>query len=197
MSHEWMLVPPGTVPPLDPGFRPAALACQAFHDAVDAAGGGERLVLGLERSNGAVSRFETRVFPDGHEKAGANGFYVERLLKFLMWQKGACKVYVGGPASVGAYIADCYRDGGLRSFDFHFMGEDVYETPFTVVCCTPEAVPAENEQAQALGRHLEGCRIGFDLGASDRKVSAVVDGEAIFSEEVVWEPRKQNDPAYH
>jgi predicted NBD/HSP70 family sugar kinase len=28
-------------------------------------------------------------------------------------------------------------------------------------------------------------------------VSAVVDGEAIFSEEVVWEPRKHADPTYH
>ena len=48
-----------------------------------------------------------------------------------------------------------------------------------------------------LGRHLDGCRIGFDLGASDRKVSAVVDGKAIYSEEVIWEPKIQSDPAYH
>jgi predicted NBD/HSP70 family sugar kinase len=43
---------------------------------------------------------------------------------------------------------------------------------------------------------MDGYRVGFDLGASDRKVSAVVNGEAIYSEEVVWEPRKQNDPEY-
>ena len=29
-----------------------------------------------------------------------------------------------------------------------------------------------NETGQALGRHLDGCRIGFDLGASDRKAAA-------------------------
>ena len=29
------------------------------------------------------------------------------------------------------------------------------------------------------------------------KVSAVVDGEAIFSEEIVWEPVEQTDPDYH
>jgi predicted NBD/HSP70 family sugar kinase len=44
---------------------------------------------------------------------------------------------------------------------------------------------------------LRGHRIGFDLGASDRKVSAVVDGIPVFSEEVVWEPRKHSDPEYH
>ncbi len=44
---------------------------------------------------------------------------------------------------------------------------------------------------------MDGCRIGFDLGASDLKVSAVIDGEPIFSEEIVWEPVEQADPDYH
>jgi predicted NBD/HSP70 family sugar kinase len=48
-----------------------------------------------------------------------------------------------------------------------------------------------------LGRHWNGCRIGFDLGGSDRKVSAVIDGEPIFSKEVVWDPIPQPDPQYH
>ena len=194
---SWMLTKPPTLPPLDAGFRPAVLANRTFQKAVQEAGGGAPLILGLERGDGSVSRFETAVLPDGHEKAGANGFYVERLLKFLIWQRGACKVYAGGPKSVGDYLSDCYRPSGLRDFDYHFMGENVYEKTFSVVSCAPEEVPPEAETTQALGRHLEGCRIGFDLGASDRKVSAVVDGEAIYSEEVVWEPRKNSDPAYH
>ena len=66
-----------------------------------------------------------------------------------------------------------------------------------VLPCGPDDVPPELESGQALGRHLDGYRIGFDLGASDRKVSAVIDGEAVFSEEVVWEPRSQSDPDFH
>lgn len=155
------------------------------------------LVLGLERADGSVSRFETRVFPEGHPRAQANLRYAERLLKFLLWQRGGWKVYVGGPESIGRFIADEYAANGPRSFDYRFMGEDVYEKTFTVVPCRAEDVPAERESTQPLGRHLEGCRIGFDLGASDRKVSAVVDGEAVYSEEVVWEPRKHSDPSYH
>ncbi len=77
------------------------------------------------------------------------------------------------------------------------MGEKVYEQIFEVIPCTPEDVPPAQETGKQLGRHLEGCRIGFDLGASDRKVSAVVDGEVVYSEEIVWEPRKQTDPEYH
>ena len=110
---------------------------------------------------------------------------------------GACRVYVGGPYSIGAYLKDCYKPGGLREFDYRFMGESVYEKPFEVIICKAAEVPEENETSVALGRHLDGCRIGFDLGASDRKVSAVIDGEAVYSEEVIWEPAKNADPAYH
>ena len=57
--------------------------------------------------------------------------------------------------------------------------------------------PAAKRSVSALGRHLDGCRIGFDAGGSDRKVSAVVDGRSVYSEEVVWFPKTNSDPAYH
>ena len=196
MSEVFRLIKPRFVPPLDEGFRPAVLANKAYLEDVSQAGG-VPLVLGLERPNGSFSRFETRVFPEDHPRADANLMYVERIVKFLLWQKGGFRVYVGGPRSIGNYIASVYSPQGARAFDYHFMGEDVYERPFEVVACAPEEVPPEREMSQALGRHLDGCRIGFDLGASDRKVSAVIDGKVVFSEEVVWEPRKQSDPSYH
>ena len=56
------------------------------------------------------------------------------------------------------------------------MGEQVYEKDFSVVSCEADEVPASRETGKLLGRNLHGHRIGFDLGASDRKVSAVVDG---------------------
>mgnify|MGYP000914535917 CR=1 FL=1 len=196
-ASAFPLVPPRLVPALDPGFRPASLANRAFRDAVAASGQGVPLVIGVERVNGALSRFETVVYPETHPQSPANLTYVERLVKFLLWQRGGWKVYIGGPRSIGQHIAAVYAADGVRDFDFHFMGEQVYQHPFTVVTCAAEGVPVEHELERALGRHLEGCRVGFDLGASDLKVSAVVDGEAIFSEEIVWEPRKQSDPAYH
>jgi predicted NBD/HSP70 family sugar kinase len=189
------LIKPNIIPPYDPDFRPAALANRAFR--ADVAQVGVPSVLGLRRSPNEVSRFETMVFPVGHARFEENFYYVERLLKFLLWARGGYQVYVGGPAAIADHIRACYSAGGARQFDFHFMGQQVYEQPFTVVGCEPEQVPAGHETGRALGGHLNGCRIGFDLGASDRKVSAVVDGQVIFSEEVIWEPRKHADPAYH
>ncbi|MBI4556635.1 MAG: ROK family protein [Candidatus Hydrogenedentes bacterium] len=197
MNEAFKLVKPRYVPPLDTEFRPAVLANHAFLNEVAASGGGKPLVLGLERADSSVSRYETMVFPETHPRAGANLRYAERLIKFLLWQRGGWKVYVGGPRSIGKHITECYAPNGERKFDFHFMGEDVYEKSFTVTSCAPSEVPPEHETTQALGRRMDGYRLGFDLGASDRKVSAVAKGEAIFSEEVVWEPRKQTDPEYH
>lgn len=182
-------------PALDESFQPAALANRGFREAV--ASIGMPLVIGLERGNGEVSRYETTVFPEGHSDFESNFEYVERIVKFLLWQRGGFKVYIGGPRAVGEYVAQCYSPEGSRKFDYHFMGEQVYQQRFQVVCCSPEEVPAARETGQRLGRNLAGHRIGFDLGASDRKVSAVVDGKVIYSEEVIWEPRKQTDPEYH
>jgi predicted NBD/HSP70 family sugar kinase len=194
--EQLKLIEPQLVPPLDLDFRPAALANRAFRKkAVEA--GGPTLVIGLERGDGGVSRYETPILPDGHPDAHQNLEYVERLVKFLLWQRGAWQLHIGGSPVIAAHISQAYAAKGARAFDFHFMGRQVYGKPFIVVACAPEEVPAERETGQPLGRHLDGCRIGFDLGASDRKVSAVIDGEPVYSEEVVWEPRKQTDPQYH
>lgn len=197
MTGSLKLIEPRFVPPLDAEFRPAVLANREFQRQVTGSQAGVPLVLGLERADGSVSRFETQVLSDDHPQSAANLMYTERLVNFLLWQRGGWKVYVGGPQPIGDYIRECYSPDGPRAFDYHFMGEDVYERTFTVVSCAPSEVPVERESEQPLGRHLDGYRIGFDLGASDLKVSAVVEGEAIFSKEVVWEPKKQSDPEYH
>ena len=195
MTEQFERRPLKIQPALDDSFQPAALVNRAFREAVGQ--DGTRLVIGLERSESEFSRYETNVFPEGHPNFEANFRYVERIVKFLLWQRGGFKVYVGGPRAIGEYIWSCYASNGKRKFDYHFMGEQVYERPFEVISCSVEEVPAARETGKMLGRHLEGHRIGFDLGASDRKVSAVVNGKVIYSEEVIWEPRKQTDPDYH
>lgn len=195
MSGNLELILPSIQPPLDAEFRPAVLANHHFKSlCVDS---GVPFIIGLERSDGEISRYETRVLPSGHENEKLNFPYIERLLKFLLWQRGAFKVYLGGPRSIGDRIVNCYSPDGTRHFEVDFLGRQVYEQPFQVIVCLPEEVPPSREVGKLLGRHLEGNRIGFDLGASDRKVSAVKDGKIIYSEEVNWEPRKQTDPEYY
>ncbi len=195
MSDCLELVRPRFTPPLDDEFRPAVLANRAFIK--NTANDGVPLVIGLERDDGKFSRFETQVLPEKHPNAQANFVYAERLLKFLLWQRGGSKIYIGGPHSIGEYLKQCYAPGGRRNFEYHFMGEQVYGRTFNVEPCEVSHVPPAHDPGKALGRHLDGCRIGFDLGASDRKVSALIDGKVVYSEEVIWEPRSQVDPEYH
>jgi predicted NBD/HSP70 family sugar kinase len=190
------LTRPTFVPPLDIDFQPAVLANRAFRTAVKKSGYAVPIALVLERPNNTRSRFDTIVFDEGHPFAEQNNFYIERIVKFLLWQRGAFKLTIGGPSSIGKSIQAIYAPEGQRSFDYDFMGR-IYRHPFSVVICDVSELPESSESEKPLGRHLDGNRIGFDLGASDLKVSAVKDGEAIFSTEIEWQPSLQTDPQYH
>lgn len=179
--------------PLDPEFQPAVLASHEYEKTVKASGKGVPLVLGLERECGLVSRFETVINPRADAKTVR---HVERIVKFLLWARGGWKLHIGGPKSIAEKISKAYCKGGERAFDADLMSR-VYERPFEVSVTTPEAVPAEKEISATLGGHLDGCRIGFDLGASDFKVAAVKDGDPVYSDEFPWNPKDNPDPEYH
>lgn len=179
--------------PLDPQFQPAVLFNRNYVAATKKSGRAVPLVIGLERENKLVSRFETMVLP---EADAATLLYAERLVKFLLWARGGWKLYVGGPKKIGEFIRKHYSPHGARKFDGDMMTA-AYGKTFRVVLTTPEKVPAAKETQTAAGGHLKGCRIGFDLGASDYKVSAVKDGEVIFTEEAPWDPKSQSNPNYH
>lgn len=191
------LAKPKISPALDEGFRPAVLANKAYRELVAKSGNPVSLVIGLERSDGTTSRFETAVLPADHPDAGMNYPYVERLVKFLLWMKGGWKVSIGGPSDIGEHIKKVYSPNGERAFDYNFHGQSVSEKDFTVVITDADKIAEAHEVGASIGRHLDGYRIGFDLGASDRKVSAVVNGEPVYTEEVNWDPRNNTDPEYH
>ena len=187
---------PAVAPGLHPGFAPAVLWNRAFRQAAVPAAGAVPLVIGLERTDGSLSRFETAVFPRPHALFEPGLRYAERLVKSLLWMWGGYKIIVGGPPEVAEFLQKAYARRGRRRFDANLMAT-AYDRKFVVEAAAADSVPPANEKTRPLGRHLDGCRIGFDLGASDRKVSAVFEGETVFSEEVPWDPRNQADPAYH
>ena len=178
--------------PLDPDFQPAVLFCRN-HIANAKASSGERLVIALERESDLVSRFETVVQnrPDADTLR-----YVEHVVKFLLWAWGGWKIFIGGPRFIGEHIRGCYSKTGIRAFDVDLMSR-VYEREFEVAICDVDSVPESAEVNMALGGHLDGCRIGFDLGASDYKIAAVQNGKVVFSDEFPWSPRDESDPEYH
>ena len=184
-------------PPLETNFLPAVLWTRAFRALVAQDRGARRFALALVRTDGTVSRHESHVLSREHPAAALNFTYAERLLKFLLWQKGGCDVRVAGADELAAALAQMYGPGGARGFDHAFMGEKIFGQTFCVAAAAFAELPQENQPTLPLGRNLDGCRIGFDLGGSDRKAAAVIDGRVVFSEEIAWDPYFKTDPAYH
>ncbi len=189
-------ISPAFTPFLDPDYIPAVLWHQAYDRRARADAGSRPLAITLERQDGNISRHDTVVLPATLENAALNLRCVERLLKFLLWSRGGARISIGGAPEIAAALQELYAPAGERKFDVEFSSR-IYLRPFTIVSCAYEEAPAASEAATPLGRHLEGCRIGFDLGGSDRKCAAVIDGKVVFSEEVAWDPYFQSDPGYH
>jgi predicted NBD/HSP70 family sugar kinase len=197
LSASSLSFAPRLLPSLEPGFVPAALWNRAFLALVAQDSSARPLSLTLSRSDGTVSRHDTRVLGAAHPATDLNLRYLERLVKFLLWQQGGCHVQVAGADEVTRQLAAIYSATGERQFDHGFMGGTVYGRPFRIEPAEFSQLPPGQDFGLPLGRNLDGCRIGFDIGGSDRKVAALIDGHVVFSEEVAWDPYFQKDPAYH
>ena len=150
-------IPVKNVPELDKGFVPLGLFFKNYQK-----GAAKPLCIAVERSGGQIGTYETKIYGTP-EMEQADAYYVDRLVKFLLWSWGGFKVSICGDDNVAAAIRAAYSEGGSRAFDKGFM-EQVYETQFTVEVLPYEKKPAAFQRAQAIGRHTNGARIGFDAG---------------------------------
>ena len=177
-------------PKLDKTFIPFGVWRAAYLE-----GAKQPIAIAVERENGKVSVHRTFIHGT-KEMAEADYRCVERYVKFLLWSIGGFRVSVCGCDEIAAKLKAAYTPEGERHFDHEFVGQ-LYEREIEIVALPLESCPEANESAQPMGGHMDGCRIGFDAGGSDRKVSAVIDGECVYSEEVVWFPKINEDPDYH
>ena len=177
-------------PKLDPTFIPFGVWSEAYLK-----GAKQPLAIAVERDKGHISVRRTMIYGTP-EMAEADYRYVERFVKFLLWSIGGFRVYICGCSELAQRLKAAYTPEGERHFDYTFV-QQLYERDLEILDLPYEECPEANEKALPIGGHMEGCRIGFDAGGSDRKVSAVIDGEPVYSEEVVWFPKLQEDPDYH
>ncbi|MGZ3587257.1 MAG: ROK family protein [Candidatus Limnocylindrales bacterium] len=191
------LVAPRVVPVLDPEFRPGALAARRLALELERSGEGREVWLALEQPAGSTSHHRGLVAPEDHPACAASYALCERFLKLLLWSRGGCRVAIDGPPAFVEALGRHYRENAAGRFDARMMGAEIYGQPFEIVPLPRAQFRPAHEPATVLGGHRDGSRIGFDLGASDRKVAAVLDGEVVFSEEVRWDPVGRTDPQWH
>ena len=177
-------------PKLDPTFIPFGVWREAYlKDAK------MPIAIALERDKGRISVHHTCIHGTP-EMAEADYRYVERYVKFLLWSTGGFRVSICGCSDLTQRLKKAYTPEGERHFDYTFVNQ-LYERDLEILDLPLDQCPESNEQAEPMGGNMDGCRIGFDAGGSDRKVSAVIDGECVYSEEVIWFPKLQEDPDYH
>ena len=183
--------------PIDPGLIPAVLWTRDYLTRCERTAGSTELTIALRREDGTASLFCTRVLARGVDDA-ATYLHVERTVKFLLWSRGASEILLCGSeaAPLALRLQADYSSTGCRAFDADFFRK-AFERPLSFRVVDASALPTASAAHLPLGRNLDGCRIGFDLGGSDRKCAALIDGKVVFSEEVKWDPYFQSDPTYH
>ena len=155
------------------------------------------VAIAWEREDGKVFRYDLpipqRLDPQAAKKVS---YVVDRIAKFIVWSAGGWKLYLAGPDAVVQPVAKAYTKKGSRAFDYGFFS-DLYGRPVEAVVVPLKKMPETKETLTKVKTVADGCRIGFDLGASDFKISALKEGEVVFSKEFPWDPRPQADPEYH
>lgn len=188
MKHCGIPINISIKPDLDPEFIPLFKFNQSFLETAT-----KPFSIAIERNDKQIYVKSTRIHGD-EAHAEADRYYVDRLIKLELWQRGGFRIYVKGDDALFQILKQAYSPDGSRSFDAEFMG-NLYRHDFEVVKC--DELPVPFDISKSIGRHFDGCRIGFDAGGSDYKVSAVIDGKVIYSKEMVWHPKLNSDPDYH
>lgn len=184
------------IPKYDKEFKPAILEIKKFNESVSKSPDKTELIICLERTKGYNYHYKMFIYKDGTGHDEENYFIIERICKILLWIVGGYKFYISGSDLIASKLKLDYQENGQRKFDYFFF-KDVYENFIEIISCSKEDIPKLNLEEIQLSSGLNGNRIGFDAGGSDRKVSALINGEVKFSDETVWNPKINSDPNYH
>ncbi|MBO7722126.1 MAG: ROK family protein [Kiritimatiellae bacterium] len=181
----------------DCGFIAPMSALWRVYDGIGAKASAGVVAIAWEREGGKVFRYDFPI-PKRLDPA-AEKFVtrvVERIAKFIVWSAGGWKLYLSGPDAIVKPVARAYTKNGARKFDYDFF-TSIYGRPVETAIVPLRKMPETSEKLQRVKTVADGCRIGFDLGASDFKISALNKGKVVFSKEFPWDPRNQPDPEYH
>jgi predicted NBD/HSP70 family sugar kinase len=184
-------------PQLDPDFIPAALWNREYLKAATGASNSRKVRIAVDRPEGTTWIYETTLLPESAEAAADTFKYCERTVKFLLWAWGGSKVRISNAPDVVAQLKAVYSADGKRAFDYDFMGTTCFDQDFSIENVSDAEIQEVLPAATGGMGSLKGNRLGFDLGGSDRKCAAMIDGKVVFSEEIKWSPYFESDPAYH
>jgi hypothetical protein len=178
---------PAIPAPLDPGFAPYILGKRAYMAACAAEKGlnaVRTLYVAILRQNGLCNRLEFPVFASSDARFNDSLLYAYFTIMFALCQKGGFKILLCGPSDVCTELKKEFSMEGRASYVVDLM-QQVYmgsgdlspEGSLEVVRVARNMLPNAKEDPELVGLDVKGCRLAFDLGKSDFKVTACVDGK--------------------
>lgn len=176
------------IPPLEQDFIPTMAWNEAYLEQAS-----ESLVISVSASPQQCMVYHTKI-RNTATSTEADHFYVDHLVKTLLWLYGGHRITITGSKSIYDYVKAAYAPTGHRAFDADFMSK-CYKKIFKVES-TP-ITPKTIKKTKFLPRELNGHRIGLDIGGNSRKVAAISNGKVVYTEEVLWNPIEQTNPDYH
>ncbi len=180
------------IPPLDADFQPLSLLC----DRVGAASGSEPAIVAIGRPDGGCDRIVIPSVEREHPDADAALRLADCAVRQAVWGFGGVTLGWYGPAWIGRKLVTRWTSDAVACFDRSFLSR-VWRRPFTMTCGSYADAPRPCIRRQSAAASTSGCALGFDAGATDRKVAAVQDGAVVYASETIWNPRDQADPRYH
>ena len=148
------------------------------------------LTIAIKRGEDICHLYNTKITSDIEESF----FYVKKIILTLIWMVGGDEIIIKDNKEIYDYLVS-QKDTDIELLNSAKGMETVFKVPFKYSFTTEEL--KEKELVIPVSGDFKGQRIGLDLGGSDRKVSAVIDGKVVYSEEVLWLPKEQSDWHYH
>ena len=184
-------------PILDHEFKPAYFENIEYLNAVKEFCESEEIDIAIERDNNKVDVFHLNIFPQGIGMDKENLKYVERLIKAILLIKGGWRIQIYGSDYIYYHIKKVFTSQPNGNF-FYLFASKVYGKELTVELVTKKnMVLKKYDKTKEIKRIDKGSRIGIDVGGSDIKVVAVIDKEVVFSREIIWNPKENDNIQYH
>lgn len=115
----------------------------------------------------------------------------------MLWSRSGFRLIICGSRKIYEYIKEVYLSPAASAVLIFILCR-MFMTA-RLRCCIASMQTARNRfKNQFLSGEIWTLLPDqFDAGGSDRKVSAVIDGVPVFSDETVWNPKVNADPMYH
>lgn len=185
--------------PLNREFVPAVLWNREYLRLAESTDSARDVVVVIARPDGEKWSYRTKLLPCGHALQQETEFYMDRLVKALLWIYGGSRIEIAGASEIAEMLAKQYTKQGERAFEVEILAEKMFGEPLTLMQ-SDFCAKAAAESTHSIGVYTENdarYAVGLDLGGTSIKYVTRCYDEIVQTRQLSWAPYEANDPQYH